>query len=102
VDREVVKERLTFRGEQNLETPTTGLEATPSGKGTPMLKVFEGGKFEKPKERKMDAERARAAVAAVAAGGLVLPMDLDELAREGARVMLKHALRIEADHYVER
>jgi hypothetical protein len=102
VDREVVKERRTLPGEQNLETPTTGLEATPSGKGTQMLKVLEGGKFEKPKERKKDAERSRAAVAAVPAGGVVLPMDLDELAREGARVMLRHALPIEADDYVER
>jgi hypothetical protein len=65
-----------------------------------MLKVLEGGKSEKSKTK--DNERARAAVAAVAAGGMVLPMDLDELAREGARVMLKHALRIEADDYVER
>jgi putative transposase len=68
-----------------------------------MLKVLEGGKSEKSKQKKdEDSDRARAGVAAVAAGGLVLPMDLDELAREGARVMLKHALRIEADDYVER
>src|ERR1017187_2455074 len=65
-----------------------------------MFKVLEGGKSEKSKKK--DNERARAAVAAVAAGGAVLPMDLDELAREGARMVLKHALRIEADDYVER
>jgi hypothetical protein len=75
VDRAGVKERRTLPGERNLETPTAGLEATPSGKGTPMLKVLEGGKSEKSKKK--DNERARAAVAAVAAGGAVLPMDLD-------------------------
>jgi len=52
-----VKERRTLPGERNLETPPTGLEAMPSGKGTPMLKVLEGGKSEKSKKR--DNEHAR-------------------------------------------
>jgi hypothetical protein len=41
-------------------------------------------------------------VAAVVAGGTVLPMDLDELAQVGARMMLSHALQIEAQDYIER
>jgi len=57
VDRVGVKERRTLPGERNLETPPTGLEAMPSGKGTPMLKVLEGGKSEKSKKR--DNEHAR-------------------------------------------
>jgi transposase-like protein len=100
-----VKKRRTLPGERNLETPTTGWQATPSEKGTPMLKVLDGGKAGKAqnaKEQDEEAARAGAAVAAVAAGGTVLPMDLDELAREGARLMLQHALRVEAQDYIER
>ena len=36
------------------------------------------------------------------AGGAALPMDLDELAQVGARMMLSHALGIEAQDYIER
>jgi transposase-like protein len=103
-----VKERRTLPGEVNLESPTTGLEVPPSGKGTPMLKVLEGGKSEKGKEAEKegktegDGGRARAAVATVAAGDAVLPMDLDEITRDGARLMLMHALQIEAQDYVAR
>jgi putative transposase len=99
-----VKERRTLPGEQNLETPTTGCQATPLGKGTPMLKVIEGGKAGKTRttNRETGDRNAQAAMAAVVAGGAVLPMDLDELARDGARTMLRHALRIEADDYVDR
>jgi putative transposase len=68
-----------------------------------MLKVLEGGKAGKAKTTTNDAAPAgaQAAVSAITAAA-VLPMGLDELAREGARVMIAHALRIEADDYVQR
>lgn len=69
-----------------------------------MLKVLEGGKSRKTKNAAPTAEaeqRAQAAVTAAAALS-VLPLGLDELAREGARVMIAHALRIEAEEYVRR
>lgn len=68
-----------------------------------MLKVLEGGESRTAKNGPTaEAEqRAQAAVTAVAAVA-VLPLGLDELAREGARVMIAHALRIEAEEYVRR
>lgn len=68
-----------------------------------MLKVLEGGKSRKTKNGPTaEAEqRAQAAVTAAAAVA-VLPLGLDELAREGARVMIAHAMRIEAEEYVRR
>ena len=99
-----MKEWRTLPGSQNRKTPTVGCQATPSGKGTPVLKVLDGGKAEKAQKTKnaSDQLRAEAAVAAVVAGGIVLPMDLDELAQVGARMMLSHALRIEAQDYIAR
>ena len=69
-----------------------------------MLKLLEGGQTEKAKKTKneTDQARAQAAVTLVTAGGLVLPMELDQLARDGARMMLTHALRVEANDYIER
>ena len=68
-----------------------------------MLKVLEGGKAGKAKNAQKDVAPAgaQAAVSAITAAA-VLPMGLDELAREGARVMIAHALRIEAEDYVQR
>jgi hypothetical protein len=57
VDQVGVKERRTLPGERNLETSTTGCQATPSGKGTPMLKVLEGEKSGKAKQK--NEERGR-------------------------------------------
>jgi hypothetical protein len=57
-----------------------------------MLKVLEGGKTRKTRNaQKAEADqREQAAVAAVTAAA-VLPLGLDELAREGARMMIAQA-----------
>jgi hypothetical protein len=39
--------RRTLPGNEKRKTPTAGCQATSSEKGTPMLKVPEGGKAEK-------------------------------------------------------
>lgn len=69
-----------------------------------MLKVLEGGKTGKAnraQKEAVDGHGAQAAVSAITAA-VVLPLGLDDLAREGARMMIAHALRIEADDYIRR
>jgi putative transposase len=83
VDGELRKRR-TFPGEQKPETPTRGLQAFSSRKGTPMLKVLEGGKNGNGKNEEN------------------LAVTLDDLAREGARRMIAAALKVEVDDYIAR
>jgi putative transposase len=64
------------------------LPGPPSGKGTPMLKVLEGGKNRNRKNARDEEE------------GITLT--LDDLAREGARRMIAAALAVEVDDYVVR
>lgn len=67
-----------------------------------MLKVLEGGRTgdEKPKKATTNA-RAQAGISATTAAAL-LPLGLDDLAREGARMMIAHALQVEAEDYIRR
>jgi len=86
-----MKEWRTFP-EDETRRPSSGT-TPPAGKGTPMLKVLDGGKAGKAKKESREAatnEGRGASAAATSAASL--PMDLDELAREGARRMIAAAL----------
>ena len=76
-------------------------------KGTPMLKVLDGGKAGKARKGSPSQEAQPATMHVVPRNGgdassERLPMDLDDLAKEGARRMIAVALQVEVQDYIER
>jgi putative transposase len=104
VDRRVRKRR-TFPGEETRQPPPGTMLGT--RKGTPMLKVLDGGKAGKGRKGNFSEDAQPATTHVVPRDGGDsrsgrLPMDLDELAKEGARRMIAAALQVEVQDYLER